>query len=534
MLGSSFLSRRVFYLTSGWMSVYHWREGELIDSRVFASDEAGLADFSHYLAAEPRVPAYFLVDIVEEEFREEAIPHVFGSDRRALVRTKQNRLFRDARYAHAIFQGRQSEGRRDDVVLFTALIRPDLLSPWLAQITRHRVPLAGIYSVPILSRSLLKKMPVTSDHALLATLQSSGGLRQTFFHRGQLKISRLAVLPPGDEVRCVPQILQEIEKIRRYLNSLRLLPRDNPLDVYVLTRGPVLEELNRHAADSPTLRHHFVDVVELASRNGVALPPDSPYADILFARVLAREAPKSHYASRTETRYYQMYRLRAGMLAASLVLALGSLAWSGLTTIKGAVAVQERAIVEQQVGFYSERYRLAQERLPATPAKAHELKKAVDAVQTLSEYKSSPMRTLMVLSRALDSTPALEIDGIEWAASTVADAPLVWAKRRRSGDRRGTARSDSRGKSEQLYQIAKVSGRIVPFDGNYRVALDRINGFADMLSQLSGVEDVDVLSLPLDVSSDQSLHGSVGADTNQQTARFELRITIEVRDGDTG
>lgn len=534
MLLSKYLSRRIFYLTGGWLSVYHWHEGELVDSRAFASDEAGLSDFSRYLAAESRVPAYFLVDIVEEEFREETIPHVFGSDRRALVRTKQNRLFRDARYAHAIFQGRQSEGRRDDRVLFTALIRPDLLSPWLAQITRHRVPLAGIYSVPVLSKSLLKKVPVTSDHALLVTLQSSGGLRQTFFHREQLKISRLAVLPRGDEVRCIPHILQEIEKIRRYLNSLRLLPRDNPLDVYLITRGQVLEELRRHAADTPTIRHHFVDVADLARKVGVSPPPDSPYADILFSRLLAGEAPRSHYAGRAETRYYRTYRLRAGMLAASVVLALGSLLWSGLTTIRGAIAVQERAIVEQQVVFYGERYRLAQERLPATPAKAQELKKAVDAVQTLTARKASPMKTFMVLSRALEGAPALEIDAIEWMASAEPDASPAASARPRSGAHRGTVRSNTREEVDGLYHTARVGGRIVPFDGNYRIALDRINEFAELLSRIPGVEDVDVLSLPLDVSSDQSLHGRVGVDAKQQTARFELRITVKVRDGDIG
>lgn len=531
---SKLFSKRVLYLTSGWLSVYHWRERELVDARAFAYDDAGLIEFSQYLADEPAVPVYFLVDIVEEEFREETIPHVFGSDRRALIRTKQQRLFRDAHYAHAILQGRESEGRRDDRVLFTALIRPDLLSPWLAQITRHRVPLAGIYSAPILSAALLKRIPVTSDHALLVTLQSSGALRQTFFHRGRLKISRLAVLGLGEDGRYAPHLLMEVEKIRRYLNSLRLLPRDNPLDVFVLSRGPILDELREHAADNSIVRHHLFDTAEVAAKIGLTPPPDSPYADILLARLLAAETPRSHYGSREERRYYRVHRLRLGMLAASVFLAFGSLAWSGFTAVKGALAGQEQALVKRQIAFYGERYRLAQQRLPPAPAKGRELKKAVEAVRTLTRFKTSPMPTFVVLSHALDKAPDLEIDRIEWAASTDPDTPLAKSRQSGSAPYRANVQGTQARSGVALYHVARVAGRVVPFDGNYRNALETVNRFADRLSKIEDVEDVDVVELPLDVSSEQRLHGRVGVEAARQQAPFELRIVLKVRDAYPG
>ena len=75
------------------MAVYHWRSGQLSEAMTYAADEHGLRAFTEYLTASPLLPTYFLVDLVEEEFRQETIPHVFGSDRRALIRTRQTRLF---------------------------------------------------------------------------------------------------------------------------------------------------------------------------------------------------------------------------------------------------------------------------------------------------------------------------------------------------------------------------------------------------------------------------------------------------------
>jgi len=104
-------ARRVFLLSSGRLTVYHFARGRVLEPLAFAADDGGLRQFSIYLDREPDVPAVMLVDLVEEEFREETVPHVWGADRRALVRNKKNRLFRDPRFSQAIFQGREREGR---------------------------------------------------------------------------------------------------------------------------------------------------------------------------------------------------------------------------------------------------------------------------------------------------------------------------------------------------------------------------------------------------------------------------------------
>ena len=198
--------KRVFFITSGRLRAYH-HEGQLSEPIDFIADEQGLQRFAVYLEQSSRIAVSVVVDFVEEEFREESIPHVMGSDRKAVIQTKINRLFRDATYSHALLQRRDADGRRDDRMLFTALTRPDLLAPWMGLLMQSKVPVSGIYSLPLLSKDLLKMLKLDARYLLLVTLQSSGGLRQTFFANGTLKVSRLAMLQDVGSVRFTANML---------------------------------------------------------------------------------------------------------------------------------------------------------------------------------------------------------------------------------------------------------------------------------------------------------------------------------------
>ena len=80
------MTKRVFLVSGGRLVVYHWSRGRLRDSSVFTDDEAGIARFDAYLAAHPDTPSRLLVDVVEEEFREDRVPHVRANKRRGSVR----------------------------------------------------------------------------------------------------------------------------------------------------------------------------------------------------------------------------------------------------------------------------------------------------------------------------------------------------------------------------------------------------------------------------------------------------------------
>ena len=118
---SRLLNRRALFISANKLSVFHWVNGDLGSSYLFDSDSAGRENFKRYLSEFDNTPMTILVDLLGEEFRQETIPHVFGSDRKALIERKQSRLFRDASYLYTQNQEREADGRRDDRLLFMAL-----------------------------------------------------------------------------------------------------------------------------------------------------------------------------------------------------------------------------------------------------------------------------------------------------------------------------------------------------------------------------------------------------------------------------
>ena len=99
-------ARRVFVISSAGLTAYHRDGSKLLEPFSFDAGEEGFARFASYLERFPDDVTCVIADLVEEEFREETVPHVPVWDRRALLRARASRVFRDARHVHAIRLGR--------------------------------------------------------------------------------------------------------------------------------------------------------------------------------------------------------------------------------------------------------------------------------------------------------------------------------------------------------------------------------------------------------------------------------------------
>ncbi|HEX5636952.1 MAG TPA: hypothetical protein VFY78_07710, partial [Gammaproteobacteria bacterium] len=120
--------KRLFYYSGYRLTVFHWINGKFDGNYYFEPTDTGREEFAHYLKKTPPVPSSVLVDVIEEDFRIESIPHVYGSDRLALVKRQIERYFRSSgRYVWHQFHDRETSGRRDDRVLLAALTNPEML-----------------------------------------------------------------------------------------------------------------------------------------------------------------------------------------------------------------------------------------------------------------------------------------------------------------------------------------------------------------------------------------------------------------------
>ncbi len=527
LLKSTFSSseKRVLLVAADRAILYLFAGGEMSRAFIFGADEAGREAFDRCLAEIEPATLGVLVDMVEEEYRPDTIPHVGGSDRRAVLERKYARLFRGTPYHYALRQGRETTERRDDRVLLTAITRPEVLTPWLELLDRHKVAVSGICSLPILSERLLKRIGATGPNVLLISLQKASGLRQTFFRDGHLKISRLAHMPRLGSVPFAAHLIGEVEKLRRYLNSLALVSRDSPLSIYILSHGQLLGELEQHCRDSEQERFYLLDVEDVAHRLGLKQTGESHYSDLLFARLLVGSGPLNHYARPEETQFYSMHRLRVSLALAGVMLLLASAGWSGFNFIEGVMLKEQALDAAQKAEFYQQRFEMARRKLPATPVEPREIKTAVDAVAALRSHKGSPEPLLRLLGGVLDTLPEVQLDALDWQASATAAPPSA------ANPRAAVPDLPAMDDDYAYYGIAEVSAHLAPFAGDFRGAIEIVDRLADTLRARDDVAAVEVMQYPLDVRSEASLSGSATADDDAPEAAFRMRVVMGVPGG---
>ncbi len=154
-----------------------------------------------------------LVDLIEEEFRLERLPHLRGADHRALVARRRRQLFQDAELVRVERLGRETRGRRDDRVLFGAVRASAVLERWSQALAAWGIGIAGYWSLPRLAECLLPRW----GDGLRLLLYSQGErlvLRQNYREGGRLVFSRLSRVERETAEEEVPE---EVERTWRYL-----------------------------------------------------------------------------------------------------------------------------------------------------------------------------------------------------------------------------------------------------------------------------------------------------------------------------
>ncbi len=258
----------------------------------------------------------------------------------------------------------------------------------------------------------------------------------------------------------------------------------------------------------------------------------SDYSDRIFAHLLAKKRLPNQYAPASQTRHNTMYRARLGLIAASIALVVAALFVSGANVIDAFNAIGETASAKQRTEFYNERVEIFKRRMPSIPAEPRDIKAAVEMAQTLRNYKTTPLAMAMTLSRSLVDFDTLKVDAIEWLASTDPAAQIGGRRDRSNGSRPGNQALAASTEPVRHYQIADIKGRVEPFDGNYRQAIEKVKQFQAALLALPQVEAVNVVELPLDTSSDKVLQGDLRQGNPE--ARFKLHVVIGERVDEAG
>jgi hypothetical protein len=532
--------RHFLYLTNQTLLSVVWRGGRALHEHAFAAeDEAALGTFSARVEENRRLPTYLLTDLVEEDFRLDAIPHVGRFDRAALLGRKLAQVYRATPYRFGEVQDREAAGRRDDKVLFTAITKSESLTPWIEVLMTHNVPLVGIYSAPMLTGRLLKAAKVpTAKHTLVTTLHRGGGLRQTYFQNGFIKFSRMTPLGESRATdRLAGFVASEIRKTWQYLDGLRYFESGDVLQVQALAHAADAELFSPEQIDSDTVQVNRVDIADVARSIGLRHAFKDSDAAPLFFQVVVRQRATNHFAQRSETHFASLWRLRTAIYAVSVVIGLCGAVVGAVNVIDSRLSSRKIEAALSETARTEEESRLLLRRLPRTGVAPQEMAAVVDFYRKVVESVPNFNRFLVDVSRVLDAHPQAQLTRVDWLATldpakapayvAGGDASLNPIKSVRSPDRaQVTAAAQAvASNADGYHQIAALEGEILPFDQDYRAALNQIDTLRKGLEKMPRAQTAPLV-LPLETSADVVLRGKAAPEMEKGRARFAIKITV--------
>ncbi|HKW38704.1 MAG TPA: hypothetical protein VJO54_12935 [Burkholderiales bacterium] len=516
-------AKRLCYFTSQQVTVYRSHKGELLREGAFGTNEKGVGEFARYVADNPESLYFVLADVVEEDFYQENLPFVRGSDRSALLARKLAQRYRDASLAVPISLGSEVHaGRREERVLYTSFTNAQQFQPWLDVLRARKVRVAGVFSVALVAASLGKRLRFKASRYVIVSLQQAG-LRQSYIENGRIRFSRIVRVNFADPHAIAQDCATESLRTLQYLVNSRILPREaQPLDVLVLAAGDQQELYEAACVDSPRLHFHVQAIDKVARNLGLKSLPAQTLGEALYLQVLAEAQPSPQFADDGLRHYYHLWRGRVALVTAGAsILGLCALV-AGSKFLDAYQVTQEVAADYVQETRASQEYARLQARFPKTPTSTENLRALVKNYRALLRQSASPGSMLAEISQAVTPLPQIEIDRIDWEvggakAQAASDAAKAQAPRQ--------AALNPESGPEAPVQAAEISGRlVVPQASDYRAVTELVSQFTDALRARPGTEVVRT-QLPFDINAEKSIAGDIGAARREEVPQFSVAIT---------
>jgi hypothetical protein len=530
------------YLTNTRLVSLVTKGKRIVSRREFAVAGAGATAFERYLAGMVDVPTHIFTDLAEEDFRLDTIPHVGARDREALLNRKLSQIFRNTPYRHALLQGRETEGRRDDRVIYTAVTNAEVLRPWLEIIDRLGVPLEGIHSAAVFSAVMLEELDLVYPHTLLVTFTPGDAMRQTYFRDREIKFSRLTPIDLEEGQTLGTMIAEETTRTWQYLDSLRHFSQDDRLEVCILVHKNDRPAIESALRDFAQLQYHLIDIEQVAQKLGLKPPPLDSTAEEVMVHLFLMRKTANHYASSEMRRHatQRSARVLVGQIAAFLVVA--SIAWGGWNISRVFQSNEADQRVAQQLAALNREFEGINKALPSFGVGGSTMRDAVTfyngsirGFPTLSDF-------VVPLSVVLRSHPEVRLSQLTWqvtddpkvtpriSVTAPHDAPPVKAIAK-SGEPQVLPPDDiaSPPFTGGRFEVALMEATVRVANNDFRGAMNEVERLAADIGKIEGFR-ADVVDSPLDTNPAVSLQGRLAArEGATMQPRFLLRIVREWR-----
>jgi hypothetical protein len=520
--------KRLFYFTGYRLTVLHWKGRQLVGSCSFEPTEYGLDSFRNYLRQTENLPGKFLVDVIEEDFRNEKIPHVGSKDRNSVISRLIDRYYRSSQdYCYSEVIGRVKDGRKDDIVLIGAITNPQLIQPWLSVLDECEVPLSGIWTLPLISKKLLTTLKMTKGVVLLVSQQVNSNVRQTLFRDSKLITSRQSIINQDmNDISGIGQLAApEVNRTMEFLRAQNLVGSDEIINLHILGSNEQLQSLQQSFKSDEKKKVVIHSIADIQNKLGIKGTGEK-FSDNIFAWLcVSQNLSAAHYGERQSfNRYFNRLAATALYVASLFVLIAGVLITE--SNISDALEYEKSIeLLAQEETNYKDLYAKKFKDFEEVFQNAGIMNSAVElAEQIRINSSTSPLDFLISLSNILSQQEVgtVHIDKIEWQASSVNE------KNNKVGK---VAKANFTAKLPVKHR-AIVTGRIAHPEQNYRESIEQIQTIISSLKSSPRIETAEVIKMPVDLRSESKFSTESGVEIRQGIkgkvfGGFSLKITMK-------
>ena len=146
------------------------------------------------------------------------------------------------------------------------------------------VPLSGIWTLPLISKKILKMLNASKGVVLLVSQQVSSNVRQTLFRDGKLISSRQSIINQDmNDISAIGKLAApEVERTIEFLRTQNLVAASEVINLHIMGSGEQLQSLQESfkTTDKQTVVIH--PVAEIQSKLGLS-GVEEKFSDSIFS-----------------------------------------------------------------------------------------------------------------------------------------------------------------------------------------------------------------------------------------------------------
>lgn len=504
----------IIYATQQMLIAHLWYGKQYQSQQTYRNLEADYAAFRHYLLQHKKATVEIIVDTVEEEYQLEILPHVRKSVRREMLARKLSQFNRHSKYKTAWFMRQETTTRKEDVFVLLSLTNTSWLQKWITTLQAEQSLLLGIYALPMLSQQMVRQMKIAPPQLLICEHLASG-LRQTYLEHGVLRISRLTPIGSMQSSSLLDCYETEIEKMRLYLLSQRIMSDAITLQVMLFNL-----EADYHALTARLEKSGF-ECIKSNKQNGIKKSAirstdKSIHPDFYSMQLLNGIVQQANLAPAEITKVYYVAQLANQLyMSAAMVVMIGLLV-SVSFFLLGMEQNERTHDFTKQADLLRQQHTSIISQSVQSPIAGDDLKTVVTTAQMLSQQ--TPITLMQVVSAALEEMPEVSLSRLRWMQTN-----REQIAEEESSDLSQTL-NHANGINNGLLQIGFVNVNINPLIDAAQPASASANRLVNHLRADRRVSVVEVIQTPADGQLD--LQGNTSHQLTIQPMPLMVKLKI--------